>query len=556
MSAQLRLRDYQTDAIESVFQAWASGMKRPAIVLPTGAGKTVVFAHLIRQFRDKQTGPLDQFKVSPDIGSRVIVLVHRDELADQAVAKIRAVAPDLVVGKVKAGDDETHADVMVCSVQTLAVERRRSRLAGGQRVHGQIGLIITDECHHAPAVSYQKVYAAFPGALQLGVTATLERGDGVGLGTQWQEVVYSRSILNLISQGHLVDVRAANVAVDGLDLGSVKTSHGDYQASDLGEAMEESGADLVIAKAYREHAAERQGIVFTPTVATAEMTAEALTSTGIPALSISGATPREERLRTFEKFRNGECRVLVNCMVLTEGFDAPWASCAVIARPTKSQPLYVQMVGRVLRPWPAGGKKDALVLNLNGAGGKLSTLIDLEPGVVESVQEGETLTEAVEREEIEGASRIKAGHPAFKITYKEVDLFASSHSAWLATAGGIRFLSTGEYTFFLWPSRQMPGLWDVCWINKAGQASMTPHTGLSLEMAMSWGEAEAETYGFFSVGRKAAWRRTKPSDAQLNVATNMGIDTAELATKGDVSDAISVFKESRRLDPQLERLSR
>jgi superfamily II DNA or RNA helicase len=552
----LKLRDYQREAIDATFRAWADGMKRPAIVLPTGAGKTVVFSALIGQWCNGSeaigTAGLQKIRT----GRRVIVLVHRDELADQAIAKIRHANPDLRVGKVKAEDNDVYADVVVCSVQTISRSRRLKMLVNG--VSGSfrpapVGLIITDECHHAAAPSYAAVYREFPGALHLGVTATMARGDGIGLGDVWEDVVYSRSILNLISLGHLVDVRAASVEVEGLRLGSVKTSRGDYRAGDLGAAMEESGAQHAISRAYKDHASDRQGIVFTPTVATAEQTAGALTDSGIPAAVLSGATPREERLSIFEGFRSGRTQALVNCMVLTEGFDAPWASCAVIARPTQSQPLYVQMVGRVLRPWPDGGKKDALVLNMNGAGGKLSTLVDLEPGTVTSLADGESLTEAVEREEREGHSRIQAGHPAFGLTYKEVDLFAASHSAWLATREGVRFLSAGEFTFFLWPSRREPGSWDVCWMDKTGRASTTNHTGLDLEMAMTWGEAEAENYGSFSVSRKASWRRGKPSEKQVSLGVALGIDPTTLS-KAELSDAISVVLASRRLDPQLARL--
>lgn len=548
MSAHLKLRDYQREAIDAVFHAWSDGMKRPAIVLPTGMGKTVVFAHLIQGFRGKQTGPLDQFKVDPALGSRVIVLVHRDELADQALAKIRAVAPDLSVGKVKAQDQEIHADVMVCSVQTIARHQRRIDLVNAQLASGAVGLIITDECHHAAADSYQFVYDGFPGALQLGVTATMARGDGVGLGTQWEDVVYARSILNGIMNGHLVDVKARNIEVEGFALDRVKVSRGDYQASDLGEALEDSGGDLVIAKAYREHASDRPGIVFTPTVATVELTRDALVGSGITAAAISGDTPREERLGIFEDFRTGRTQVLVNCMVLTEGFDAPWASCAVIARPTRSQPLYIQMVGRVLRPWPSGGKKDALVLNLNGAGGKLATLIDLEPGLVEEIQEGETLTEAVEREEAQGHTLITRGHPAFGLKMSEVNLFAASGTAWLSTAGGVMFISAGEWTYFLWPSKAEAGGWDVCRKPKRGKWERTQHTGLTAELAMSWAEAEAENHGSFSVSRKASWRGGKPSEAQLTFAYGLGIDATQM-NKADVSDAISVALESRALDP-------
>lgn len=553
MSAHLKLRDYQRAAIDAVFGAWSEGMRRPAIVLPTGMGKTVVFAHLIQQWRNgpESIGVKGLARIST--GPRVMVLVHRDELADQAINKIRSVAPELSVGKVKAESNEIFADVMVCSVQTIARHGRRITLRNAQNTAGRVGLIITDECHHAAAASYQHVYAAFPDALQLGVTATMARGDGVGLGTQWQDVVYTRSILNGIANGHLVDVKARNIDVEGFSLDRVKVSRGDYQASDLGDALEDSGGDLVIAKAYREHASDRPGIVFTPTVATAELTRDALRDTGITAASISGETPRDERLQIFEDFRKGRTQVLVNCMVLTEGFDAPWASCAVIARPTRSQPLYIQMVGRVLRPWPTGGKKDALVLNLNGAGGKLSTLIDLEPGLVEEIREGETLTEAVEREEAEGHTLITRGHPAFGLRMSEVNLFAASGTAWLSTAGGVMFIGAGEWTYFLWPSVVQDGAWDVCRRPKRGKPEQTHHQGLTMELAMSWAEAEAENHGSFSISRKASWRGGKASEAQLGLAHSLGIDTTGMG-KADVSDAISVALESRAIDPYLRRV--
>jgi len=540
--AELKLRDYQRDAIDAVFKAWRDGIMRPAVVLPTGAGKTVVFAHLIKQWR--------QWKVlrcgwGEPKGERVIVLVHRDELADQAIAKIRSIAPDLNVGKVKAQERQTAADVMVCSVQTLGTKSGNAlrEVLDGQQDVGSVGLIITDECHHAAAASYKKVYAAFPDALQLGVTATMARGDGVGLGSTWDEVVYQRSILWMISKGYLTDVRAQQIGVTGLDMGSVKASRGDYQAGDLGRALGEAHADEAIARAYREHANDRPGVVFLPTVDTALATSETMNKAGIRTAVVHGETPRAERLRIFEDFRKGQTQVLVNCMVLTEGFDAPWASCAVIARPTQSAPLYTQMVGRVLRPWP--GKTDALVLNLNGAGGKLRTLIDLDPGAVQSVQDGETLAEAVEREEKAGS--LPAGSPALGLTFRDVDLFAASTAAWLSTEAGVFFIGCGSVTVFLWPAKEL-GLWDVCLARKGEKWQRSPHTGLDLSSALAWGEAVAEDQTEFSVQKSASWRQAKASDKQVSLAEALGIERAADMRRGELSNALSVKFASRQFD--------
>lgn len=540
------LRDYQHDAIRAVFTAWSEGTRRPAIVLPTGAGKTVVFAHLIRQFRERRSGA--DLQRTGTNGNRVIVLVHRDELADQAMSKIRSIAPDLSVGKVKAADNEITADVMVCSVQTLASRSRRGRLQAAQHSAGRVGLVITDECHHAVARTYQDVYAAFPDALQLGVTATLARGDEIGLGSQWERVVYSRSILWMISKGFLTDVSARRVETS-MDLSHVKTNRGDLAAGDLAREMAAEHVDAAIARAYREHAADRQGIVFAPTVASALDIQKAMTGAGIPARTVTGDTPRDERLGTYEAFRTGSTQVLVNAMVLTEGFDAPWASCAVIARPTQSQPLYVQMVGRVLRPWP--GKKDALVLDVVGAtaSNKLRTLVDLQPGAVAEIGE-ETLAEAAVREAEEGNQVVPRGSVAFSLKYREVSLFGSSQTAWLTTRAGVMFIACGAAYVFLWPSTEGAGLWDVR--VAAGRARKWPaeKSGLDLASAMAWGESVAEDHGLFSVKKDASWRGQKPRVPQIQKAVSDGVSLTDASrmTRGELADAVEMIHASRKFD--------
>lgn len=540
---ELKLRDYQREAIDAVFRAWGEGMRRPAIVLPTGAGKTVVFSTLVREWRE-----LNDDHAPQDRTSRVMILAHRDELVDQAIAKLRAVMPGVNVGKVKAQDRQTAADVMVCSVQTLATRSGSAlrEVLDWQRDCGRVGLIITDECHHAAAASYQKIYDAFPKALQLGVTATMARGDRVGLGKVWEEVVYKRSILNLISKGHLVDVRTKAVDLKALDMGGVKSSRGDWQAGDLGRALMEAEADQAIARAYKEHAGERRGIVFTPTVETAHAAADALNRDGIRTRVVSGETPREDRQEWYEQFRTGKVQVLSNCMVLTEGFDAPWAEVAVIARPTQSAPLYTQMVGRVLRPWP--GKKEALVLDLVGASAnKLRTLIDLEPGVIQKVEDGETLAEAAVREEEEASRVIQAGSVAFELKARQVDTFGMSDYAWNRTPAGVMFINCGEAYVFLWPSKDQPGLWDVCIAPKGQKWQKSAYTGLDIGSAMAWGEAVSEDHAGFSVAKSARWRKSKPSDAQLNFAESLGIDAAGM-NRGELSAALDVRVASRIFD--------
>lgn len=552
----IRLRDYQSECIDAVFAAWADGMKAPAVVLPTGAGKTVVFSEIVRRFRDDWVSGGLGGAVDPAPGCRVVILAHRDELVDQAMAKLRAVLPESVsVGKVKAQDNNIYADVVVASVQTLASERRRKLLQSSE-AEAPVGLIITDECHHAAAASYRKVYDAFPDALRLGVTATLARGDGRGLGDVWDDVVYKKSVLWMMARKYLTEVRAQRVELADLDMAGVKSSRGDWQSGDLGRALTEAHADTAIARAYTEYAKDRQGIVFTPTVETAHAASEALNAAGVRTAVIHGATPRDERLGLFADYRSGKLQVLANCMVLTEGFDMPQAEVAVIARPTQSQPLYVQMVGRVLRPWP--GKTEALVLDIVGASAtnRLRTLIDLEPDHVRDLRAGETLLDASKRNEEEDQAREQAAvermfrkPSAFRLEIFDAEMFGGSDYAWGETPKGVLFIWCGEVHVFLWPNPEAPGRWDVCVAREGQKWERTEHRGLDLSMAMAWGEAVAEdNYAGFSVSKKASWRSGKPSQAQVNFAELLDIDTTGLS-KSELSKRIDEVVAARIFDP-------
>lgn len=543
---ELVLRDYQRECISAVWQAWPSeyneGTLRPAVVMPTGSGKTVMFSALARDFLEVY-------------GERVLVLVHRDELADQAIAKIRATAPTLTVGKVKAADNEVSADVVVASVQTLSRDNRLRQLVDAHLdpARPRLGLIITDECHHAAAEAYQKIYRQFSYMRQAGFTATMARGDGVGLGDVWEEVVYQRTVLEMVADGYLTDVRGRTIDLDGLDLSAVKRSGGDYSAASLGEAMLGADGPRLIARAMYEHARDRRSVVFTPTVAMAEATAKELDAIGVPAGVVSGATPREERQRIYKAAADGRLRALVNCMVLTEGFDLPAMDCCVIARPTQSAPLFVQMVGRVLRPWP--GKTDALVLDVAGAGGVLSTLVDLAPGQVVRMEPGESLAEAYEAQEARAESRIEAGSLSFRLKHRELDLFTASSPNWLRTPGGVLFIPLKGGYVVLWPARDGDaGHWDVWGVPERPGKFIPLHQGLQLGTAQAWAETEARDNAQYSVEKGASWRWQKVGPPMLGFARSLGLDVGPADKAGDVSDLINITQAGRKLDPLLRRL--
>src|SRR5690554_5351129 len=295
----LDLRPYQASAIEAITEADREGVRRPLVVHPTGTGKTVTFSHLIAQRAG--TG-------------RALVLVHRDELANQTVDKINLVAPELTTGVVKAERNEVDRDVVVASVQTIHRDNRLAALLAA----GPVETVVVDEAHHAPAPTWTKVltglgsYSSY-GPLTVGFTATPER-DGKSLGV-WEKVVSYMSIREAIYAGYLCGVTGQTVQTS-MDLGNVRKTRGDYADGSLGDELENSGAIEEIADAYLTYAKDRKGVAFTPTVATAEHLAAALVARGIKAEMVSGQTPTEERRAILGRLKSGATQVVTNCAVL------------------------------------------------------------------------------------------------------------------------------------------------------------------------------------------------------------------------------------------------
>lgn len=538
----LKPRPYQREAIDAVRRAIDDGVQRPAVVLPTGAGKTVVFAHLAREF------------IASRSCRRVLVLAHREELISQAVGKIRAIAPDQSVGVVKAGRNETLADFVVGCVPTLRSERRRRQLH-------DVGLVIVDECHHATAQSYMDILKHFGcmsdekgGVPAVGFTATMSRGDGSALGKVWQEIVYTRQISEMIRDGHLVRPRGIRIKVDDLDLSRVKKSRGDYSEGDLGRAIEASLAPEAIAKACAEHAADRPTLAFAPTVHSAEVIGEALSDVGITSALVHGAMAADDRRRALESFRAGDVQALANCMVLTEGTDLPLASCAVIARPTTHQGLYVQMAGRVLRLAP--GKTDALVLDVVGASVRhsLNAGVDLFGDEIErepSAEEDDAEDDAGIEDLLDGGGSEPEVYANGPLVAEEVDLFRDSSSAWLRTFGGTWFLPAGERYIALIPSTLGEGGWDVVAMNSRvkGESRWVRRGVSDLGYAMAWAEGDV-TPTETSLARKGrSWQSSRPSDAQVTLARRMGIVVMDGMRSGELSGQLAVTFASRRIDP-------
>ncbi len=340
--AQPSLRPYQVAAIAAI-RSELLLHRATLLVAATGTGKTVTFAELARM------------EVSH--GNRVLILVHRDELIGQARRKCEALGlwPDVEKGKSRAN---TLAKVVIASVQTL----RGARLARWARSH--FALIIVDEAHHAVAAGYRAVLDHFE-AKVVGVTATPDRADGIGLIEVFESVAYRYEIRQAIAEGYLVRIVARRVVVDAVDLSSVAMRAGDFAQDQLAAIMTEERAIRGVVVPLLELAQDRLTIGFCVDVAHAHAVAAMLNQyrPGC-ARAVSGKTSDDERERLLEGHARGDFQFLLNCDLLVEGYDCPAVSCIAMIRPTKSRGRFVQAAGRGLRPAP--GKVDCLILDMTG----------------------------------------------------------------------------------------------------------------------------------------------------------------------------------------------
>ena len=510
-------RPYQQEALDVILGAWEDGVRRPLLVLPCGTGKTVVFARLLAQR-----------------GGRGLVLAHRDELVRQAVDKLRMVAPGLDVGVVKAGEDETDTPVVVASVQTLARPERLRRLRPDFRT------VVVDEAHHAPAETYQRVLhylGAFSttedGPLTLGVTATPERGDGAGLGGTWERIVYQRTLLDMILEGYLADVRAVQVTVKA-NLDDVHTRGGDFIDAELGTALEAANAPEQVAAAYTKYAAGRRALVFTPTVALAHAMAAALRGVGVAAEGLDGSTPLEERRGILHRLNTGSTMAVCNCAVLTEGFDEPSVDCIVVARPTKSKPLYIQMVGRGTRPYP--GKADCLIVDVVGVSRRHTLVTATE--LFQRDLKGRTVREAVARER--EAALAPVGAAAGEIMAADVSalLFKNERVRWVRTERGDWVVAAGQAILKL--VETAPGAWAALVLT--GGSAVRLGGPMPLGYAMGTAEGWLRKAGS-SVAKLvdpgAAWRGAPATPRQVAALLKWRIPTRGELTKGQASDLLA-----------------
>ena len=334
------LRDYQTRAIDALRDAYRSGRRAPLLVLPTGGGKTAIIAHVAASQRAPQT--------------RVLVLVHRVELLRQCSDTLmRSGVEHATLG---AGQRFTAARVVVASVQTIA---RRSDLGGWEPE-----IVIIDEGHHATAATWGGILERFPRARVLGVTATPCRTDGRGLGDVYDALVLGPSVRELVDGGYLSPCRVyapPRVA----ELASLRARAGDYTGATLDAVMDRPTVTGDAVEHYRRLLDGKPAIAFCSSVAHAAHVAEAFRQAGYRAESVDGSLDGETRRERIEALGSGALDVLTSCEIISEGTDVPVVVGALLLRPTMSTGLYLQQVGRVMRP--ARGKLEAVVVDHVGS---------------------------------------------------------------------------------------------------------------------------------------------------------------------------------------------
>lgn len=325
----IQLRDYQQSLVGDIRAAMRTH-RRVLAVAPTGAGKTVIFSHISHGVSQR--------------GKRAVIVAHRREIVDQIGNALSGFG--LRYGRIQAGHSQTNDPVQVAMVQTIA--KRLHRIA-------EPDLLVVDEAHHAVAGSWSKLAAAWPNAKILGVSATPERLDGQGLGAAFDVLVEGPTTADLIERGFLSDFEyfAPPAAAD---LSKIATRAGDFAIDQLAAAMDKATVTGDAVEHYRQHLQGRPAIAFCVTVAHAEHVAEQFRQAGFRAASVDGTLDAAERARRVAAIGNGGLQVLTSCELISEGFDVPAVSGAILLRRTKSLAMFLQQIGRVLRIKPDGSR--------------------------------------------------------------------------------------------------------------------------------------------------------------------------------------------------------
>lgn len=525
----IQWRPYQTEIIENVFTDWRR-FSSLLVVAATGAGKTNVLF-----------GITDRF-MTENPGSRIMILAHRKELIDQPLARLGQFWPQraMSAGIVMGNSNECHRQIVIATVQTVG--HKNGKRIAEVLSYGKIDLLITDEAHHVSAASYQQVIAtlkaANPGLKHLGVTATPERGDKKSLNETYQHESSNVGVVRLIDEGFLCQPKVHGVKTS-IDLSwvSVHGSGGnrDYNNQQLVAAVETSDCFKLVVKTHKEKIGNRPTIAFVPSVAGAYKLAELLRAEGIAAIAADGTTDKGDRETILSDFKCGRYTCLINVALWTEGLDLPNLECCHLVRPTKSDALYMQMVGRVLRTHP--GKELAEIFDYQPLGDRNLEMRMEMLGIKRKKMVGK-FAQRGDGAMPEGPTLHKAGD---QVEYIMLDYFKKRKEAWI-DVDGWRIVGLGKGADNI--ERSMAVSPDGCQLwaiwRKEGERWNQAKCYLTGDFDTVAKQADefVRKHGSRMVQAKAPWRKRPPTEKMIQFGQKLKVYQPSM-TAGQLSDAIN-----------------
>ncbi|KAF2122285.1 P-loop containing nucleoside triphosphate hydrolase protein [Lophiotrema nucula] len=579
---QIKLREYQEECIQSVLSYLQAGHKRLGVSLATGSGKTVIFTHLI-----------DRIPTVKD-ASQTLILAHRRELVEQAARHCTITYPNKHV-EIEMGNKHASgaADITVASLMSITSGDRLEKFDPSR-----FKLVLVDEVHHIVSPTYLSVLEHFglrhpqdwttvQVPALVGVSATFSRYDGMALSTAIDHIVYHRDYVDMIEESWLSDVIFTTVEMK-VDLNRVQSgANGDFQTGVLSRVINTDGTNEIIVRAWLAKAKERKStLIFCVDLSHVSNLTAKFRHYGIAAQFVTGDTPAKTRSARVDAFRNGEFPVLLNCGVFTEGTDIPNIDCVLLARPTKSRNLLVQMIGRGMRLHE--GKQNCHIIDMVSAlsTGVVSTptLFGLDPSeIVENVDtkamEQLKHRKEQEKEREEAAAEVQRNTVARKLPgtltftdYDSVhDLIADtsgdqyirriSEYAWVNAGEGKFVLTTnsGNYLLIEASGDENEGF-VVKYYRRLSKdfKSKSPYAtpkvvarGESFEHIVHAADTFAtDAFEYKFIASNQAWRRSPASQAQLDFLNKFRPDEDKLkpgdVTKGKAGDMITRIKHGVR----------
>ncbi len=548
----ITLRQYQQDCLDAILKARKERVLRQLVSLPTGSGKTEIFAQL--------PATLNKY------GGKMLVLAHREELLEQARDKISRANPGVRVeieqaARVASGN----ADIVVASVPSIGrgwgENKRINKFAPTD-----YNAIICDEAHHAVAETYKNVFRYFGVGQEghpflIGFTATPKRGDGKGLEECFDQIVFHRDIKAMVKEGWLCPINGYRIRSQ-TDLSQVKRHMGDFAIGDLGDRVNNAPRNALVVKSFLDLTPKQRALVFSVDVAHSHALTELFQEAGVKAGCIVGEMSKKDRANVLDAYRAGDLQVLVNCMVLTEGFDQPDIESIVLGRPTTSSLLYTQMVGRGTRPSIETGKTDLTVIDIADNCTRhslmsLPSLFGLPPAMnldgedviktEDEVEKRGQLLQGVNLDTIKDVQQLKFLLSKVDLlgditTPKEVKDF--SKLSWLGMPDGSFRISVKDNLFSI--KEDLLGSYDV---SKNGQSITLKRYSLQgafdyADFYISQNHKDA-TYLF----RDASWRKDGATDKQIEVLRQFNIPHKDDLTKGEASTRISKYFAARDSKP-------